>query len=50
MVLPIHSQLILGLVFCLNQILFLASGFFVHMRHFDIDSLFFFLLFLSDFF
>ena len=48
MVFPIHSQLILDLVFVWIKFSFLASGFFVHMRHFDID--FPFSLFLSDFF
>ena len=41
MVFPIHSLFILGLVFGLNQTSFLASGFFVHMRHFETDFLFF---------
>ena len=48
MVFSTHSQLILDLIFCLNYF-FISSGFLVHMRHFDIDFLFF-LIFLSDFF
>ena len=43
MVFPIHSYLILRLIFfCFNQIFIPRQWFFVHMRHFDIDFLFFF--------
>ena len=50
MVFPMHSWFILGLVFPLNQISVSRLWFFVHMRRFDIDILFFFFNFLSDFF
>ena len=51
MVFPIPSQLILGLIFLFElNFNFSLMVFFVHMRHFDIDFVFFFLFFLSDFF
>ena len=42
MVSPIHSQLILGLIFLFElNFNFSLVVFFVHMRHFDIDFVFF---------
>ena len=47
MVFPIHLWFILGQIFCLNQI-FISRWLFFHMRHSDLDFLFFFKFFLRS--